>query len=78
MGPGPEAPAETAEAPLPTVFSSTIDAVVRQSPCDIAVVKQRGVEKVQSILVPVRGGPHAELAVRLARDLGSASMRRWW
>jgi nucleotide-binding universal stress UspA family protein len=52
------------------VFSPTIDAVVRESPCDIAVVKQRGVEKVASILVPVRGGPHAELAMRLARDLG--------
>jgi len=52
------------------VFSSTIDAVVRESPCDIAVVKQRGIEKVDSILVPVRGGPHAELAMRLARDLG--------
>jgi nucleotide-binding universal stress UspA family protein len=52
------------------VFSPTIDAVVRESPCDIAVVKQRGVEEVRSILVPVRGGPHAELAMRLARDLG--------
>jgi glucosyl-3-phosphoglycerate synthase len=50
------------------VFSATIDAVVRESPCDIAVVKQRGVEHVESILVPVRGGPHAELAMRLARD----------
>ena len=54
----------------PPVFSETIDSVVRESPCDIAVVKQRGVEKVDSILVPVRGGPHAELAMRLARDLG--------
>jgi glucosyl-3-phosphoglycerate synthase len=52
------------------VFSPTIDAVVRESPCDIAVVKQRGVDTVRSILVPVRGGPHAELAMRLARDLG--------
>jgi glucosyl-3-phosphoglycerate synthase len=52
------------------VFSPTIDAVVRESPCDIAVVKQRGVDRVESILVPVRGGPHAELAMRLARDLG--------
>ena len=52
------------------VFSPTIDAVVRESPCDIAVVKQRGIEEVNSILVPVRGGPHAELAMRLARDLG--------
>lgn len=53
-----------------SVFSPTIDAVVRESPCDIAVVKQRGLERVTSILVPVRGGPHAELAMRLARDLG--------
>ena len=54
--------------PRPT-FSETIDAVVRDSPCDIAVVKQRGVNEVRSILVPVRGGPHASLSMRLARDL---------
>ncbi len=54
----------------PSVFTPTIDAVVRESPCDIAVVKQRGLDQVASILVPVRGGPHAELAIRLARDLG--------
>ena len=51
------------------VFSPTIDAVVRESPCDIAVVKQRGLDDVKSILVPVRGGPHAELAMRISRDL---------
>jgi nucleotide-binding universal stress UspA family protein len=52
------------------VFSPTIDAVVRDAPCDIAVVKQRGVEEVRRILVPVRGGPHAELALRFADALG--------
>jgi nucleotide-binding universal stress UspA family protein len=51
------------------VFSPTIDAVVRESPCDIAVVKQRALDGVASILVPVRGGPHAELAMRIGRDL---------
>jgi nucleotide-binding universal stress UspA family protein len=80
---GPPTPAQTARAeaeatemalagqrsePRP-VFSPTIDAVVRESPCDIAVVKQRGLDKVESILVPVRGGPHAELAMRISRDL---------
>jgi nucleotide-binding universal stress UspA family protein len=75
-GPPTAAAAARAEAERGTdprkaaVFSPTIDAVVRESPCDIAVVKQRGVEQVRSILVPVRGGPHAELAMRLARDLG--------
>jgi nucleotide-binding universal stress UspA family protein len=50
----------------PTVFSPTIDEVVRESPCDIAVVKQRGSTKIERVLVPVRGGPHAELAIRFA------------
>ena len=50
----------------PTVFSPTIDEVVRDSPCDIAVVKQRGSKTIRRVLVPVRGGPHAELALRYA------------
>lgn len=74
---GPPSPAAAARSAAArgapreaAVFSPTIDAVVRESPSDIAVVKQRGLEQVGSILVPVRGGPHAELAMRLARDLG--------
>jgi glucosyl-3-phosphoglycerate synthase len=65
-------PAENAEASLDSpVFSRTIDAVVHESPCDIAVVKQRGLDEVRSILVPVRGGPHAALAMQMALDLGA-------
>jgi len=52
------------------VFSPTIDEVVRDAPCDIAVVKQRGIGEVRRVLVPVRGGPHAELALRYATALG--------
>ena len=50
--------------------SETIDAVVRQGSCAIAVVKQRGLTEVKRILVPVRGGPNAELALRYADALG--------
>jgi glucosyl-3-phosphoglycerate synthase len=50
----------------PAVFSPTIDEVVRESPCDIAVVKQRGSKVIRRVLVPIRGGPHAELAIRYA------------
>jgi nucleotide-binding universal stress UspA family protein len=50
----------------PSVFSPTIDEVVRDSPADIAVIKQRGSKAIRRIIVPVRGGPHAELAVRYA------------
>ena len=55
--------------PGASVISPTIDEVVRESPCDIAVVKQRGARDIQRILVPVRGGPHAELALRFANAL---------
>lgn len=57
------------ERSAPLVFSPTIDEVVRASPCDIAVVKQRGSGPIRRILVPVRGGPHAELAVRFAEAI---------
>ena len=50
-------------------ISPTIDEVVREAPCDIAVVKQRGSREIGRILVPVRGGPHAELALRFADAL---------
>ncbi len=47
-------------------FSPTIEEVVRDAPCDIAVVKQRGAKEIKRVMVPVRGGPHAELALRFA------------
>jgi glucosyl-3-phosphoglycerate synthase len=49
-----------------SAISPTIEEVVREAPCDIAVVKQRGARTVGRVLVPVRGGPHAELALRFA------------
>jgi glucosyl-3-phosphoglycerate synthase len=52
-------------------FSSTIEEVVRDAPCDVAVVKQRGATTIRRILVPVRGGPHAELALRFAAAIGA-------
>jgi len=51
------------------VISPTIDEAVREAPCDIAVVKHRGARDIRRILVPVRGGPHAELALRVADAL---------
>ena len=52
--------------------SETIEAVARQAPCALAVVKQRGLGRVSRVLVPVRGGPNAELALRYAAALGTA------
>jgi nucleotide-binding universal stress UspA family protein len=57
---------------LGTPFSSTIDDVLREATCDVAIVKQRGVRDLKRVVVPVRGGPHAELALRF----GDAIARR--
>ena len=58
-------------------FSATIDEVLRESPCDIAVVKQRGVSDLKRVVVPVRGGPHAELALHVADAIANATTRPW-
>ena len=56
-----------------SVFSPTIDEVVANPPCDIAVIKQGGSTEIRRVLVPIRGGPHAVLALRFADALAHRS-----
>ncbi len=51
------------------VRGSVVKDVVSNAPCDVAVLRDRGVEEVKRVLVPVGGGPHARLALRLAWDI---------
>jgi nucleotide-binding universal stress UspA family protein len=51
------------------IFGGTIEEIVRQTPCDIAAVKLGGLAGARRILLPVRGGPHALLTLRLATGL---------
>ncbi|GFP21586.1 glucosyl-3-phosphoglycerate synthase [Candidatus Hakubella thermalkaliphila] len=53
------------------VFGTTIDRVVQDPPCDIAVIRHHGRTDFKKILVPVRGGPHAELAIDLAMRMAT-------
>jgi glucosyl-3-phosphoglycerate synthase len=46
------------------------DALTRP-PCDVALVRGKIPNKPKSILIPVRGGPHAELALRVGLGLHS-------
>ena len=51
------------------IFATTIDAIMRDPPCDVGVLCCRRPASCfdkSSILVPVRGGPHADLALDLA------------
>jgi len=38
----------------------------------VAVLRDRGAENIKRVLVPVGGGPHSRLALRLARDIVNA------
>ncbi len=51
------------------VSGSVVKDVVHGAKCDVAVLRDRGVENIKRVLVPVGGGPHARLALRLAWDI---------
>jgi amino acid transporter/nucleotide-binding universal stress UspA family protein len=56
------------------VSTSVVKDVVHGAPCDVAVLRDRGVTegRIQNILVPIGDGPHARLALRLAWDVAEA------
>lgn len=45
------------------------DEVLTRPPCDVALVRGKLPDKPKHILVPLRGGPHAELALRVGLGL---------
>jgi glucosyl-3-phosphoglycerate synthase len=71
----------------PNRRSSLVEDLVADPPCDLTLVRPGALETVRSVLLPVRGGPHAELALRVAeavaRDHGATltllhvTLRRW-
>lgn len=55
----------------PKALRVSLNKVMEQPPCDIALVRGKLVSKPKQVLVPVRGGPHAELALRVGLGLHS-------
>ncbi len=56
------------------VEGSVVKDVVSGAKCDVAVLRDRGISRspLRRILVPVGGGPHARLALRLGMDIARA------
>jgi glucosyl-3-phosphoglycerate synthase len=52
-----------------TALGVTTNEVLTRPPCDIALVRGKLPNKPNQVLVPVRGGPHAELALRVGLGL---------
>ncbi len=50
----------------------TLAEVLPHPPCDIAIVNSHISDNLENVLIPIRGGPYAELALRIA-----LSMRRF-
>ncbi len=48
------------------LLGRVLDRVVEETPCDVAVVRDRGLSHVERILVPTAGGPNAVLAAEIA------------
>lgn len=57
------------ERPSEIILGSNIDRIVARTPCDVVVEKIGPADGVESILVPVAEGPHAELAADVARAI---------
>ncbi|MFV9504592.1 MAG: glucosyl-3-phosphoglycerate synthase [Oscillochloridaceae bacterium umkhey_bin13] len=51
------------------LFGPPIDTLLRHPPCDVIVVRLQGGEPWRRILLPVRGGPHTQLACDIAMAL---------
>ena len=48
------------------LFGRTLDQVIRQATCDVAVVRPGGKAPYLNVLVPVAGGPNSERALEIA------------
>jgi glucosyl-3-phosphoglycerate synthase len=53
-------------------FGSTIDGLLGEPPCNVIVARAGELTQCKRILLPIRGGPHAEFALEIASRLGRA------
>ncbi len=47
--------------------------VLSQSPCNIAIVNQHIGSNIRNVLIPIRGGPYAELGLRIALSIHNSN-----
>jgi amino acid transporter/nucleotide-binding universal stress UspA family protein len=55
------------------LLGTTLDPLTEKAPCDIAVVKLREIDGIDSIFVPTAGGPHARFAMTLGMEIAKHS-----
>ncbi len=55
------------------IYNSPVQRILTNTPADVAVLKNRGLESIRSILIPWGGGPHAQLGLEFAVRIGEAT-----
>ncbi|MCP5095498.1 MAG: amino acid permease [Chloroflexi bacterium] len=55
------------------IYNSSVQRIIADAPADVAVLKNRGLDKIESILLPWGGGPHAQLGLELALRIGQVT-----
>ena len=53
-------------------FEEGLDAIIRSGLTNVGVLFDRGIDRIEDILVPVGGGLHSKLAIALADDLAKS------
>ncbi len=56
---------------MPRIQRNTVSGVLKLAKGNILVLKDRGLTNLKRILVPISGGPHALLGLRIAQELAS-------
>jgi len=51
----------------------TMAEVLSQAPCNIAIVNQHIGPNIRNVLIPIRGGPYAELSLRIALSIRNSN-----
>ncbi len=54
------------------LFDETIEPIIRSGICNIGVLVDRGIDRLENILVPVGGGYHSKFAIQVADSLAKA------
>ncbi len=56
---------------MPRIQRNTVSGVLKLAKGNVLVLKDRGLQKLNKILVPVSGGPHALLGLKIAQELAT-------
>jgi amino acid transporter/nucleotide-binding universal stress UspA family protein len=54
------------------IYGSPSKTILQEARCNVAVLRERHLKEVKRVLVPVGGGPHARLGLRLAAQIAGS------